>query len=101
MVDVRHANARCVILNGVLCLLLRADEHHGSSLGGKSANEVTCLLQRLLRLDEIDNVDACSLAPNVASHLWVPAAGLVAEVHSGLKQLLHADGCAHLSLLWL
>jgi hypothetical protein len=49
------------------------------------------LLEELERLLEVDDVDAAALREDVAAHLGVPAAGLMAEVHAGLQQLPHRD----------
>src|SRR4029453_14657651 len=47
------------------------------------------LLERFLK---VDDVNAVALAEDVLLHLRIPAFGLVAEVHSGLEQLLHRQG---------
>src|SRR5262249_56230205 len=44
------------------------------------------LLEGLLQVDDVDPV---ALAEDVLLHLRVPPLGLMAEVHSGLQQLLH------------
>ena len=44
-----------------------------------------------LRLEQVDDVDAATLTVDEAAHLWVPAARLVSEMHSGLQQLPDAD----------
>ena len=49
------------------------------------------LLEQLLGLQQVDDVDAVALTEDEAAHLGVPAARLVAEVHSGLQQLLDSD----------
>ena len=48
------------------------------------------LLEQPGRLEQVDDVDARALAVDEAAHLRVPTARLVAEVHSGLEQLLEA-----------
>ena len=50
--------------------------------------ELLRLIEKLLRLEEVDQVDAGSLTEDEAAHLWIPAARLVAEVNAGLQQLL-------------
>jgi hypothetical protein len=52
---------------------------------------------------EIDDVNPVALTEDVFLHLGIPAAGLVAEVHSGLQQLLHGDfDCQRSSLIdWM
>src|SRR5439155_16602060 len=54
-------------------------------------------LEALEGLLEIDDVDAAALAEDEPLHLRVPAARLVAEVHSGFQKLSHADDCHGLS----
>src|SRR5207248_11469940 len=49
------------------------------------------LLDQLLRLAKVDDVDAAALGEDEPLHLRVPAAGLVAEMDSGLEQLSHGD----------
>ena len=49
------------------------------------------LLEQRLGLLQVDDVDAAPLGEDVAAHLRVPAPRLVAEVHSGLQELAHAD----------
>ena len=58
---------------------------------GDVAHERVRLLEQRERLREIDDVDAAALAEDEPLHLRVPAAGLVAEVDSGLQELLHGD----------
>ena len=89
--DVRHADARRLLRDGVLRLLLRADEEDRAAALGDVAREVVRLLEQLLRLLEVDDVDAAALAEDEAAHLRVPATRLVAEVDSGLQQLSHGD----------
>ena len=58
---------------------------------GDLASELLRLLEQRLGLEQVDDVDAAALAVDEAAHLGVPAARLVAEVHSGLQQLPDAD----------
>src|SRR5206468_4042729 len=57
-----------------------------AALGGDPGRELAGRVQQLLRLQQVDDVDAVSLTPDVALHAGVPATGLVAEVKSGLQQ---------------
>ena len=91
VVDVGHADALRLLGDGVLRLLLRADEEHAAAALGDVAREVVGLLEQLERLLEVDDVDAAALGEDEALHLRIPAAGLVAEVDSGLQQVLHGD----------
>jgi hypothetical protein len=41
-------------------------------------------------------MDTVARAKNIWLHAWVPTVGLVAEMRSGFKQLLHGDDwCRH------
>ena len=88
---VRHADARRVLRDRVLSLLLRADEEDRPVALRDVACELVRLLEELLGLREIDDVDAPALSEDVAAHLGVPATRLVAEVDAGLQQLSHRD----------
>ena len=90
VVHVRHADALRLLGDGVLRLLLRADEEDGASALGDVAHEGVRLLDQVERLLQVDDVDAASLREDVAAHLGVPAARLVAEMDSGLQELAHA-----------
>src|SRR5207342_326757 len=87
MVDVRHPDALRVVLHGVLSLLLRADEEHRAVAGRDVLREFVGLLEQLLRLLEVDDVDAAPLREDEAAHLGVPAPRLMAEVDPGLEEL--------------
>ena len=91
MVDVGHAGALGDLLDGVARLLLGAHEEHGAAAVGDLGAELLRLLEQDLRLEQVDDVDAATLTVDEAAHLWVPAARLVSEVHSGLQQLPDAD----------
>src|SRR5581483_3617014 len=87
VVDVRHGGRLGDLLDRVAGLLLRADEQHGAAATGDVAREGLRLVQQRLRLETVDDVDAATLAVDVAAHLGVPATRLVAEVDAGLQQL--------------
>ena len=91
MVDVRHVDALRLALDGVLRLLLRADEEDGAAALGDVAEKLLRLVEPLRRLREVDDVDAAALREDEAAHLGVPAPRLVAEVDSGLQQVAHGD----------
>ena len=92
MVDVGHARALGHLLDGVAGLLLGPDEEDGPSPPGQVGGELLGLVQQRLGLEEVDDVDPVALAEDEAAHLGIPAARLVAEVDSGLQQLLDANG---------
>ena len=89
--DVRHPDARGVLGDGVLSLLLGADEENRPVALRDVARELVRLHEQLLGLREIDEVDTAALAEDVAAHLGIPATRLVAEVDAGLQQLSHRD----------
>jgi len=91
VVDVRHVDALRLVLDGVLRLLLRADEEDGAAALRDVAQELPRLVEPLRGLREIDDVDAAALGEDEAAHLRVPAARLVAEVDARLQQVAHGD----------
>ena len=91
MVHVGHADARSLLGDRVLRLLLRADEEDAAAAARDVAGEVVGLLEQLGGLLQVDDVDPAALGEDEALHLRVPAAGLVAEVDSGLQELAHGD----------
>ena len=84
---------RCgLLLDGLLALLLGADEEDAAATLGGLLEEVVGLVDEDRRLLQVDDVDAAALAEDVLLHLGVPAAGLVAEVDAAREQVLHAHG---------
>jgi hypothetical protein len=79
---VRHADPRRLVVHRVLRLLLRADEENRAAALGHVACEVVRFLHELLRLLQVDDVDAATLGEDETLHLRVPASRLVAEVNS-------------------
>ena len=76
---------------GVLALQGAFAEHVAALRAiGVEAVEVR-LPEQLERLLEVDDVDAAALREDEAAHLGIPAARLVAEVHSGFQQVFHRD----------
>ena len=95
--DVRHPDARGLLLDRVLRLLLRADEEDAAAAARDVAGEVVGLLEQLGGLLEIDDVDPAPLGEDEPLHLRVPAAGLVTEVDSCFEELAHRDDRRELS----
>ncbi len=91
VLHVRHAGASGVLLDGVLGLLLGADEEDLAAAVRERRGELLRVEQGLLGLQQIDDVDAVDLAVDETAHLRVPTAGLVAEVDTGLEQVLEVD----------
>jgi hypothetical protein len=103
VVHVRHADALRLAGDGVLRLLLRPDEQDGAAALPDRAREVVRVVDQLLRLLEVYDVDAAALGEDEALNIRVPAAGLMAEVDSGLQEVLHGDdghGRPFLGLSW-
>src|SRR5262249_39251258 len=89
LVHVEHAAAARFLEHGLLGLLLGPDEEHRAAARRQLAHEAVGLAELLEGFLKVDDVNAVALAEDVLLHLRVPALGLMAEVHSGLEQLLH------------
>jgi len=74
----------------------------GAAAGDGLAHEPVRGVDAVEGLVEIDDVDPVALTEDETTHLRVPAPGLVAEMNSGLQELLHAyDGHGRASLGWV
>ena len=91
VVDVRLVRTLGDLLDRVARLLLGPHEQHGAATAGEAVRKALRLLEQHLGAEQIDDVDAAALAVDEAAHLGVPTARLVAEVHTGLQQLLDPD----------
>ena len=91
LVDVGLADARRLLGDGLLGLLLGADEEDGAAVGDRLLDEVVRLVDEGERLLQVDDVDAGTLGEDEALHLRVPTAGLVPEVHAAVEQLANGD----------
>ena len=91
LVDVRHPAGLGVLGDRALGLLLRADEEDGAAVGDEVADERVGGLDAAQRLAQVDEIDPVALTQDVALHLRVPSARLVAEVDSGLQKLSHGN----------
>ncbi|MPM83035.1 hypothetical protein SDC9_130098 [bioreactor metagenome] len=87
LVHVRHADPGGLLGDGLLGLLLGADEQHLTAAGDGPLDEGVRLVDVLERLLQIDDVDAVALVEDEALHLRVPTTGLVPEVDTVLEQL--------------
>ncbi len=93
VVHIRLADPRRLLGDGLLRLLLGADEEDVATLGDGVANVGVRLLDVVEGLAQVDDVDTVALGEDEALHLRVPAAGLVPEVDTALQQLTHGhDG---------
>jgi len=79
MVDVGHVGRLGDLLDRIAGLLLGSHEHHRAAPPSHFLREPPGSLQELLGLDEVDDVDAVTLAEDETPHLRVPTARLVAE----------------------
>src|SRR5215211_2975930 len=80
----------------VLRLALGADEQHLAAAGDALKDEIERASEQRHGLRQIDDVDTVAVAEDVRLHPRVPAVGLMAEMRSGLEQLLNGDdGCRH------
>ena len=95
VVDVGHASALGICLDGLLGLLLGADEQDLLARGAQDAQERVRIVECVHGLFEIENVDAVALAEDIRFHLRVPATGLVSEVDTGFQQGLDRHSRSH------
>ncbi len=75
----------------ILRLALGADEQHLAARSRRLADEIERPCEQRHGLRQIDDVHPVAVAEDVRLHLGVPAVGLVAEMGTGLEQLLHRD----------
>src|SRR5205085_8226523 len=94
LVDVELPRPLGLLADGVLRLALGADEEDVAPavFAHEAGDERDGVAEHLLRLLEVNDVDAVALAEDVLLHLRVPAPDLVAEVDAGLQELFHRDG---------
>jgi len=91
VVDVGLLSTGGLVADGLLGLLLGTDEQNVVTVGYGLGHEVEGLTEQLGRLGQVDDVDAVALREDEWLHLGVPAASLVAEVDTCLKQLAHGN----------
>ena len=92
LVDVGLVGAGRLLGDRLLGLLLGADEQDLVAPGDGLADEFEGDVETLDGLGQVDDVDPVALGEDEGLHLRVPAAGLVAEVDTGLEQLAHGNG---------
>ncbi|CAB4700097.1 unannotated protein [freshwater metagenome] len=88
-------------LDWILSLLLSADKQHGSSVGDKVTDKGVRLFDTTQGLMQVDQVDTTAITVDESLHLGIPTAGLMAEMNSGIQELLHSDYWCHGLLLLL
>jgi len=91
LVDVGLADARGLLRDDLLSLLLGADEEDGATVGDRLLGELVGLVDVRQGLLQVDDVDAGALREDEALHLRVPATGLVSEVDAAVEQLANCD----------
>ena len=89
LVHVGHADAGRLLGDGLLRLLLGADEHDAAAVGDGLLDELVRLVDVGQRLLQIDDVDAVAVGEDEPLHLGIPATGLMPEVGAAVQQLLH------------
>ena len=80
LLDVRHADTGGLLFDGLLRLLLGADEQDRSAVSDRLLDEVVRLVDVIDALAQVDDVVAIALGEDVPAHLGIPALGLVPEV---------------------
>ena len=89
LVHIIHTAALSLGLDGILCLLLRADKQNRAALLDDLEDRLVGLIDLDHRLLQINDVNPVSLRENVRSHLGIPSSRLMAEMDTCFQQLLH------------
>ena len=79
------------ISNWLCRLALGANEKNAATIGYSVRNRLQSAVKRRHSLAEVDDVNAVTLAIDVALHLRVPAVGLVTKVNSSFQELTHRE----------
>ena len=93
----RHVGGGRRLADDFLGLLLGAHEQHVAAAGDDILNEGRGLLERVMRLAEVDDGDALPVVEDEALRARIPTFGLVPEMHAGIEQVfgsyVHVDLC--------
>ena len=89
VVDVVHPTTASFFGDGFLSLTFGSDEQDILALSSHFADIAHGVLEELERLLEVDDINSVAFTKDVLFHLWVPALGLVPEVHAGFEQFFH------------
>ena len=84
-VDVVLADTLSLFLDGVLCLLLGADEQDSAALCCDLKYCLVSFVHFAYRLLQVDDVDTVSLGEDIRSHFRVPSSGLMSEMNTCFK----------------
>jgi len=78
-------------LDGLLRLLLGADEEHAAPFADGCGQKVARRFELAERLAEVDDVDAVARVEDKRLHLGIPPLGLVPEMNARFQQFLNAN----------
>ena len=95
--DVGHAAAGGFPGNRFLSLSFGANKQHEAARFGDLLEILSAAKQPANRLANIDDVNEVFATKDVGPHLWVPAAGAVAKMHTSFNEFLgkgsrHGEG---------
>src|SRR5690606_14799214 len=91
LVDVGHAAPFGFLADGLLRLLFGPYQQQGAVVLRQLFDVLVGLFDLSYGFLEINDVNAIALRKDIRSHFWIPAAGLMSEVHSRLQELLHGN----------
>ncbi len=80
LIDEGHSHALGVTADRLLSLLLGSNEQNRAAFCDSVAYKGVGLLDSVQGLNEVDHIDAATLAVDESLHLGIPTAGLVSEV---------------------
>src|SRR5262249_40348901 len=94
-VDIELAAALGCLSDGLLRLLLRANQEHALAVGHRVSHELVGFVEALHGLLQIKDVDAVAGGEDEGAHLGVPATCLVPKMDACLQKLLHRSDIGH------